>query len=94
MVKDTTCNRMELQAAIEALRSLSPKSRAALYSDSRVLIDALNLEGKQPHPDLDLIKTLEELKDQHEISWNWVRGHSGNLLNERCDQLCSAARGN
>lgn len=101
-VKKVGNNRMELQAAIEALRWLPPSSRAVVHSDSRILIDAINLEipewkvmgwekkGARPIINLDLFQELDALNQKHKITWKWIRGHSGIKLNERCDELCRA----
>lgn len=95
---------MEFQAAIEAIRSLPQKSRATLYSDCRILIDAMTssrfewkkngwLKSKgQPIPNVDLIMQLDELTNSHKINWKWIRAHSGKIYNDRCDELCLLAR--
>ncbi len=97
-------NRLEFQAAIEALRWLSPNSRATIHSDSRLLIDSLNLwipEWKQndwakkngrPIPFVDQLIVLDGLNQKHSIQWKWIKSHSGNVHNERCDHLCTLAR--
>ena len=100
----TDNNRMELQAAIEGLNQLPPGSDVTLYSDSRVLIDAVTMKfpgwknngwvkqsGKQI-PNLDLFIVLEGLVGSHQIKWQWVKAHSGVQYNERCDHLCTQAR--
>jgi ribonuclease HI len=104
LVKKTSSNRMEFQAAIEALTSLPEKTRARLYTDSSILIDAVTRwapiwethewekENGSPIPNVDLIKTLHELNQKHRIEWKWVKAHSGIEFNERCDQLCIQAR--
>jgi ribonuclease HI len=102
--KKTTCNRMEFQAAIEALQTLPPRSQVTLFTDSRNLIDTVTIwavEWKQlgwikknsrPIPCLDLILILDGLNELHQIEWRWVQAHSGVEFNERCDQLCIDAR--
>ena len=90
----TSCNRMEFQAAIEALDSFSKKSRIELFSDSRVLIDALNLKARRTVYGSDQLAILDDFTSTHAITWCWIRAHSGNPHNERCDRLCAAARGN
>lgn len=91
-VMRTTALRMELQAAIEALMGLPFATSATLYSDSKIMIDAMNGVGKDQHPgpNGDLIRQLDNLNKRHQITWHWVRAHSGVLFNERCDQLCRA----
>lgn len=103
--KHTTCNQMEFQAAIEALKLLPPGSKVTLYSDSRILITTMNvwrLEWKthgwckktgRPVPHLEQVRILDELHQQHEITWKWIKAHSGIPFNERCDELCIQTRG-
>ncbi len=97
----TTNNRMELMACIAALRSLGASERPiALYSDSSYVVNALNkgwarkwrLNGwlksdKKPALNTDLWEELLNLTAGLTITFNWVKGHAGNPLNERCDQL-------
>ncbi|WP_413557390.1 ribonuclease H family protein [Bdellovibrio sp. HCB209] len=101
--KKTSSNRMEFQAAINALKSLKPDTRAELYTDSRVMLEALEQCPRwsengwvknqgQPIPEVDLLQELHELNLQHRIDWIWVKAHSGIRFNERCDQLCIRAR--
>lgn len=98
----TTNNRMELTAVIEALRALKrPGCLIDLYTDSRYVLDGLNqwLPGwkrrgwktasKKPVLNQDLWQTLDELAQQHEIRWHWVRGHSGLPGNELADELAN-----
>lgn len=88
---ETTNNRMELTAAIEALRSLpaSPK-QVVIYSDSQLLVKTMT-EGWKRKANLDLWQQLDKLVDRHHISWRWIRGHDGHPENERVDQLAQAA---
>ncbi|QDK45873.1 ribonuclease HI [Bdellovibrio sp. ZAP7] len=101
--KKTSSNRMEFQAAIEALKALPENSRAKLYTDSRVMLEALEKSPRwsangwvknqgQPIPEVDLIRELYTLQCQHRIEWRWVKAHSGIEFNERCDELCIRAR--
>jgi ribonuclease HI len=101
--KKTSSNRMEFQAAIEALKALPQNSRARLYTDSRVMLEALEKSARwsangwvknqgQPIPEVDLIRELHTLQQQHRIEWRWVKAHSGIEFNERCDELCIRAR--
>ncbi len=97
----TTNNRMELMACIAALRSLGVSERPiALYSDSSYVVNAVNkgwarrwrLNGwlksdKKPALNADLWEELLDLTAGLTITFNWVKGHAGNPLNERCDQL-------
>ena len=102
---DTTNNRMELTAAIEALRALKRPCRVDFYTDSQYLCRGITewLPGWRRRGwkrkggalvNLDLWKTLDGLVQQHEVTWHWVRGHGGLLENERVDALARQARAN
>jgi len=99
----TTNNRMELTAAIQALLALKRPCRVELYTDSQYLRQGITewLPGWRRRgwrrkggalANLDLWQTLDGLVQQHEVSWQWVRGHSGSLGNERVDTLSRQAR--
>lgn len=96
----TTNNRMEMTAAIEALKCLKEPCYVYLYSDSAYLINAFQQKwiekwqqngwrtaAKDPVENKDLWEELVELTQCHKVEWCKVAGHSGNPLNERCDQL-------
>ena len=95
---------MEYQAAIEALRALSAGAIPVIYSDSRIVIDNITIHAPtwkangwlkkngRPIPNVDLIKILYRLSQKHNVTWKWIRAHSGNTYNERCDDLCVMAR--
>lgn len=98
-----TNNQMELQAAIAALQALKRPSSVEFYTDSEYLRKGVTewmagweqkgwLRKGEPIPNVDLWKTLSQLVKQHDIEWHWVRGHTGNPLNERVDQLARQAR--
>jgi ribonuclease HI len=100
----TTNNRMELMAAIEGLKALKAPSEVWLYSDSRYLVDAVNLRwieswlrrhwaksNKEPVKNIDLWQEIVELRQRHQIKFIWVKGHNGIEENERCDELAMAA---
>lgn len=100
----TTNNRMEVMAAIEALSLLKGRCSVSLYSDSKYLVDSVNkgwaLRWQANHwkksdgayaKNQDLWNKLLELVKQHEISFNWVKGHSDNQFNNRCDELATTA---
>ncbi|MGE5086371.1 MAG: ribonuclease H family protein [Bacillota bacterium] len=103
-VRKTSSNRMEFQAAIEALKVLPQNSCAVVYTDSKILVDIMNnkisqwragawVKSKgQPIPNVDLIKELDQYSQRHSLTWQWVRGHAGIRYNERCDELCLRAR--
>ena len=83
---------MEFQAAIEALKFLNPNSRVVVYTDSRVLLSAVTAPLKRPTVNPDQVEILHDLLDKNEVTWKWVKGHSGNKYNEICDELCRQAR--
>lgn len=100
----TTNNRMELMAAISALEILKEPCRVVLHSDSKYLIDTMTkgwLEGwkkkgwrksdKKPVLNRDLWERLDSAVGEHQLIWKWVKGHAGNELNERCDELVHEA---
>lgn len=99
----TTNNRMELRAAIEALRALKEPCRVTLTSDSKYLVDAVTLgwarawrskgwkkADRSPALNSDLWEQLLALLEQHEVTLVWVKGHDGHPYNERCDRLATA----
>lgn len=98
---DTTNNRMELTAAIEALKQLKRSCELTLYTDSQYVrrgvlewIENWKARGwktaaKKPVKNDDLWKALDEQTQRHTIHWVWVKGHSGNEGNERADQLAN-----
>lgn len=100
---ETTNNRMELTAVIEALQLLKEPCIVELYSDSKYVIDALEKgwarswqkrgwvkSDKKPALNSDLWETLLALTDVHQLRYHWVKGHAENEKNNRCDQLAVA----
>jgi ribonuclease HI len=97
----TTNNRMELTAAIEALKALKARSRVALYTDSTYVRSGITewirvwrardwrTADRKPVKNQDLWQALSELAESHEVEWHWVRGHSGHAENERADTLAN-----
>jgi ribonuclease HI len=96
----TTNNRMELVAAIKGLGELEGSCVVDLYSDSRYLVDGIvkgwakswranrwRKANKRKAQNADLWRVLLDLCDRHSVKFTWVRGHSGNWENERCDYL-------
>ena len=95
----TTNNRMELMAAISALESLSRRSRVTVVTDSTYLkngitswIDNWKRRGWKtgsgtPVKNRDLWERLSGLRDAHDVTWQWTRGHRGHPENERADKL-------
>jgi len=100
---ETTNNRMELMAAIMALRALPSGSQATLYTDSEYVMKGINdwlpswkargwrTAAKKPVKNQDLWQALDEANTRHRIRWQWVRGHAGNDGNERVDRLANQA---
>lgn len=98
---DTTNNRMEMTAVIEGLSALIEPCAVELYSDSKYVLDGMTkwIEGwkkrgwvnasKKPVRNADLWHDLIDASARHEVSWNWVKGHSGHPENERVDKLAS-----
>lgn len=91
----TTNNRMELLAAIEALRALTRPCQVTLFSDSTYLVNGATqgrmYRGKERVPNGDLWAALDESCSRHQVTFQWVRGHRGCPENERCDQLSAEA---
>ncbi len=97
---DTTNNRMELTAVIEALSALKEPCEVTLTTDSKYVADAV-LKGwvyswqrngwrkadKKPALNVDLWQQLLPLLETHRVTFNWVKGHAGHPENERCDTL-------
>ena len=100
---ETTNNRMELTAAVEALKALPGPHEVKFYTDSEYLrkgisewLDAWMAKGwrtasKKPIKNKDLWQELAKLQKKHKIIWKWVKGHSGHPENERCDYLANSA---
>lgn len=100
---DTTNNRMELSAAIEALKILIEPCHVKLYTDSKYVLDGITkwIHGwqrngwknasKQPVRNSDLWHDLIEAVARHQVEWIWVKGHNGHPENERADRLASDA---
>jgi ribonuclease HI len=87
---ETTNNRMEMIAAIEALKTLVPSQSVVLHSDSQLLIKTMTLGWKR-NKNQDLWAELDHLAMLHRITWQWVRGHNGHPENELCDSLAQRA---
>lgn len=99
--RQTTNNRMELKAAIEALGALKEPCRVALYTDSRYVRDGITrwlpgwrrrgwmTRAKKPVKNQDLWMRLDDLARTHEVAWHWVKGHAGHPGNERADALAN-----
>ena len=96
---DTTNNRMELMAAIASLEALTRACAVDLHTDSQYLRGGVmtwihnwkkrgwTTADKKPVKNIELWKRLDEARARHEVEWHWVKGHAGNELNERADEL-------
>ena len=84
--KVTTNNRMELTAVIEALSFVTPKSRCVIYSDSQLVINCALGKWKRK-ANLDLWELYDIESKDKDITFEWVKGHSGNKYNEIVDKL-------
>ncbi|HET9135456.1 MAG TPA: ribonuclease HI [Candidatus Kapabacteria bacterium] len=102
--KRTTNNRMELTGVIVGLESLKLPCIVKLYTDSQYIVNAINDKwldswiargwrraDKKPVLNIDLWKRLLPLLETHSVTFNWTRGHAGDVNNERCDELAVAA---
>jgi ribonuclease HI len=102
----TTNNRMELTAAVEALRALKVQCEVTLFSDSAYLINAFQQRWldswkrhgwkrgprkNEPVLNVDLWEELDRLQGEHTVAWKKVEGHAGHEYNERVDRLAVAA---
>ena len=98
---DTTNNRMELMAAIEGLKALKEPCKVDLTTDSKYVLQGITewLENwkkrgwrtadKKPVKNVDLWQALDEQAARHQVTWHWVKGHSGHRENEIVDQLAN-----
>lgn len=102
--KKTTNNRMELMAAIVGLEALTKPCEVELISDSKYVTEAFNQKwidswlkknwktsGNKPVKNVDLWIRMLEAKEQHRVTFTWVKGHDGHPQNERCDVLATTA---
>lgn len=102
-VLETTNNRMELQAAIEGLKALKTSCHVTVHTDSqyvrRGMIEwlpnwkknAWKTSAKKPVKNGELWKELDNLASLHQVTWKWVKGHSGHPENDRADELANEA---
>jgi ribonuclease HI len=101
--EQTTNNRMEMKAAIEALKILKQPCSVDLYTDSKYLQDGINewvktwvINGwknanKKPVKNADLWQELLHETARHIVTWHWVKGHAGDVYNEKADSLAREA---
>lgn len=100
---NTTNNRMELQAAIEALSALKENCRIDLYTDSQYVQKGISewiitwkkhhwkTSTKKPVKNADLWQRLDEETMRHHVTWHWVKGHSGHPENDYVDHIANQA---
>lgn len=99
----TTNNRMELMGVIAGLSALNEPCRVDVYSDSKYIVDAINLgwaerwqknnwmrNKKDQALNVDLWERVIALNQIHEVTYHWVKGHADNIYNNRCDELAVA----
>ncbi len=98
---ETTNNRMELMAAIEGLRAIKEPCKVVLTTDSQYVRQGITAwmknwkkngwktSAKKPVKNVDLWKSLDEQASRHNVSWHWVKGHSGHRENEIADELAN-----
>lgn len=97
--KETTNNRMELTASIEALNALKRPCQVDLHTDSQYVKGGITgwihnwkrngwkTAARKPVKNVDLWQQLDEAIARHQITWHWVKGHAGNAENEKADEL-------
>jgi ribonuclease HI len=98
---DTTNNRMELTAVIESLRALKRQVEVHVHTDSTYVQQGITAwihgwkkngwktKAREPVKNADLWKLLDEVVQQHHVSWHWVKGHAGHEGNEQADALAN-----
>lgn len=101
--KDTTNNRMELTAAIQALEVLKKQCHVELNTDSKYVLQGITewlpnwkkrgwkTAGNKPVKNEDLWRRLDMARSRHDIEWKWIKGHSGHKENDRADELANLA---
>lgn len=99
--ENTTNNRMELTAVIMGIKALKKPTQVAITTDSKYVKDGITqwihnwkrngwrTSNKKPVKNAELWQSLDEVLQQHEVSWHWVKGHSGHPENELADQLAN-----
>ena len=97
----TTNNRMELTAVIEALRALTRACEVTVYTDSQYVMNGISewmpnwkrrgwlTADRKPVKNVELWRSLDEQVQRHQVQWRWVRGHTGDAGNERADELAN-----
>ncbi len=102
---ETTNNRMELMAAIQALECLNRPIAVRLHTDSTYVRDGITkwvagwkrngwkTSARQPVKNVDLWQRLDAATNRHQVDWHWVKGHAGHPENERADRLAAKGLG-
>ena len=105
-VESTTNNRMELVAAIKALKAINEKSEVTIHTDSKYVMEGITnwikkwknngwrTSSNKPVANIDLWNQLDEALNEHSVSWAWIRGHTGHPYNDRADSLARGAAQN
>ena len=100
---ETTNNRMELMATIKALAYFNHSTNISIFTDSKYVKDGIEswiikwkknnwkTSSKKKVKNIDLWKELDNLNEKYHIKWCWIKGHSGNILNDEVDQLAREA---
>jgi ribonuclease HI len=98
--RNTTNNRMELLSVIVALESIkAAQAEVQIYSDSKYVVDSVEKgwvfgwqkKGFKGKKNVDLWQRFLKIYPKHKVKFNWVKGHDGNMFNERCDRLAVEA---
>ena len=101
--RESTNNRMEMRAVIEALKTLKKTSEVTIYTDSKYVLDGITkwifgwkkngwrTADKKPIKNIDFWQELDAEVAKHQIKWVWVKGHAGNHFNEIADELARRA---
>ena len=101
--RNTTNNQMELMAPIKALKKIPVGEKVQIYTDSKYVKTGITewikswkkndwkTSGKKKVKNKDLWKELDRLSEKYQIKWLWVKGHSGDIVNEEVDQLAKEA---
>jgi len=101
--RETTNNRMELQAAVEGLRALKEKCEVEVITDSQYLKKGITewihnwkrngwqTKARKPVVNQDLWIELDDQNERHNTQWSWTKGHASHADNNRCDELATAA---
>ena len=102
--EDTTNNRMEMRAVIEGLSALKRRCKVTVVSDSEYVVKGVTewmphwdvnrgMKRNKPLKNADLWAKLHLLTLEHDIQWEWVRGHNGHEYNQRCDEIARRESG-